>query len=150
MNYTRPRGSDHEGVVRIFVAELWGYLYYLIRLTSGNRTPGSRFYSDLLDILADSVCIHQLVVLKHRSKRYSVFHSPCNLRVERPATAHAHSTSIHRIQKLQLWLLPRARMREAGLSNRFCPSVCLSVVCRLSVCPVKKIEISRFTGLNDS
>ena len=57
------RDSDHEGVVRIFVAlscELWGYL-----LTSGNHTPGSRFYSDLLDT---SVCIHQLV-LKHLSKR---------------------------------------------------------------------------------
>ena len=37
-------------------------------ITSGNRTPGSRFYSDLLDTLADSVCIHQLV-LKRRSKR---------------------------------------------------------------------------------
>jgi len=36
-------------------------------LTSGNRTPGSRFYSDLLDTLVDSVCIHQLV-LKRRSK----------------------------------------------------------------------------------
>ena len=36
--------------------------------TSGNRTPGSRFYSDLLDALADSVCIHQLV-LKRRSKQ---------------------------------------------------------------------------------
>ena len=34
-------------------------------LPSGNRTPGSRFYSDLLDT---SVCIHQLV-LKRRSKR---------------------------------------------------------------------------------
>ena len=33
--------------------------------TSSNRTPGSRFYSDLLDTLADSVCIHQLL-LKHR------------------------------------------------------------------------------------
>ena len=33
-------------------------------------------------------------------------------------------------------LLPRARMREAGLSNRFCPSVCLSVVCQ-----AEKIEI---------
>ena len=31
-------------------------------------------------------------------------------------------------------LLPRARMREAGLSNRFCPSVSrLSVVCQSSV-----------------
>jgi len=30
--------------------------------TSGNRTPGSRFYSDLLDTLADFVCIHQLVL----------------------------------------------------------------------------------------
>ena len=36
-------------------------------VTSGNRTPGSRFYSDLLDTLADSVCVHQLV-LKRRSK----------------------------------------------------------------------------------
>ena len=38
--------------------------------TSGNRTraPGSRSYSDLLDTLADSVCIH-LLVLKRRSKR---------------------------------------------------------------------------------
>ena len=34
-------------------------------------------------------------------------------------------------------LLPRAHMREAGLSNQFCPSVCLS-----SVCQAKKIEIS--------
>jgi len=33
-----------------------------------NRTPGSRSYSDLLDTLADSVCIH-LLVLKRRSKR---------------------------------------------------------------------------------
>ena len=34
-------------------------------------------------------------------------------------------------------LLPRARMREAGLSNQFCPSVSrLSVVCQ-----AKKIEI---------
>ena len=32
--------------------------------TSNNRTPGSRFYSDLLDT---SVCIHQ-VVLKRLSK----------------------------------------------------------------------------------
>ena len=37
-------------------------------ITSGNRTPGSRFYSDLLDTLADSVYIHQLA-LKRRSKR---------------------------------------------------------------------------------
>ena len=34
-------------------------------------------------------------------------------------------------------LLPHARMREAGLSNRFCPSVS-----RLSVCHPEKIEIS--------
>ena len=45
------------------------YAWYLFMLfTSGNRTPGSRFYSDLLDTLADSVCIHQLL-LKRRSKR---------------------------------------------------------------------------------
>jgi len=42
------------------------YPDYLIYLhSSGNRTPGSRFYSDLLDT---SVCIHQLV-LKRLSKR---------------------------------------------------------------------------------
>ena len=35
--------------------------------TSGNRTPGSRFYSDLLDT---SVCIYQHV-LKRCSKRYA-------------------------------------------------------------------------------
>ena len=33
--------------------------------SSGNRTPGSRFYCDLLNT---SVCIHQLV-LRRRSKR---------------------------------------------------------------------------------
>jgi len=36
-------------------------------LSSGNRTPGSRSYSDLVDTQADSVCIHQLV-LKPQSK----------------------------------------------------------------------------------
>ena len=36
-------------------------------LTSGNRTPGSRSYSDLLDTSADSICIHQLI-FKRRSK----------------------------------------------------------------------------------
>ena len=36
-----------------------GNKYVLIM--SGNRTPGSMFYSDLLDTLADSVCIQQLV-----------------------------------------------------------------------------------------
>ena len=40
--------------------------FFVLVITSGNRTPGSRFYSDLLDTLADSVCIHQLV-LKRRS-----------------------------------------------------------------------------------
>jgi len=30
--------------------------------TSGNRTLGSRFYSDLLDT---SVCIHQLILKRH-------------------------------------------------------------------------------------
>jgi len=37
-------------------------------VSSGNRTRGSRYYSDLLDTLADSVCIHQLI-LKRCSKR---------------------------------------------------------------------------------
>ena len=34
-------------------------------VTSGNCNPGSKFYSDLLDILADSVCIHQLILKRH-------------------------------------------------------------------------------------
>jgi len=50
---------------------------------------GSRSYSDLLDTLADSVCIHQLV-LKRRSKAlsrsatgltYGSFHDPINAHV---------------------------------------------------------------------
>ena len=36
-----------------------------------------------------------------------------------------------------------ARACAKGLSNRFCPSV------SLSVCPVKNFEISTFTGLNN-
>jgi len=40
---------------------------YFVVITSGNRTPGSRSYSDLLDTLADWVCIH-LLVLMHCSK----------------------------------------------------------------------------------
>jgi len=40
-------------------------------ITSGNRTPGSRFYSDLLDT---SVCIHQLVSARNcRRLTYSSF-----------------------------------------------------------------------------
>jgi len=34
-------------------------LYYI---TIGNRTPGSRFYSNRLDTLAESLCTHQLVL----------------------------------------------------------------------------------------
>jgi len=43
-------------------------LIFSVSVSSGNRTPRSMFYSDLLDTLPDSVCIHQLV-LKRRSKR---------------------------------------------------------------------------------
>jgi len=42
--------------------------------TSGNHTPGSRSYSDLVDTWADSICIHQLVLRpcsKSASMRYS-------------------------------------------------------------------------------
>ena len=31
-------------------------------ITSGNRTPGSRSYSDLVDTWEESVCIHQLLL----------------------------------------------------------------------------------------
>ena len=67
-----------EGVIRIFVAlscDLGGFFIYIIlycitrhnfsptrSVTSGNCTPGSRFYSDLLDTLADSIYIHQVVL----------------------------------------------------------------------------------------
>ena len=37
-------------------------------------------------------------------------------------------------------LLPRARMREAGLSNGFCPSVCQCV--RRSVCMCQCVSVS--------
>jgi len=58
-----------RGVVKIFVAlscRQWGYLHYL-HYKSGNRTPGSRFYSDLLDTLADFVCIHQLMLVSFKA-----------------------------------------------------------------------------------
>jgi len=42
-------------------------------VTSGNRNPGSKFYSGHLDTLADSVCIHQLVL-----KRHSAYGVPIN------------------------------------------------------------------------
>ena len=41
---------------------------FLSIYTSGNRTPGSRSYSDLLDT---SVCIHQLVLKRRQSARLS-------------------------------------------------------------------------------
>ena len=39
-------------------------LFLFVVVLSGNRTPGSRSYSDLVlvDTWADSVCIHQLVL----------------------------------------------------------------------------------------
>ena len=44
------------------------YIIYVRLDYKCHRTPGSRSYSDLLDTLADLVCIH-LLVLKRRSKR---------------------------------------------------------------------------------
>ena len=58
-NSTKSYSSDN--VIIIIIVE---------HLTSGNRIPGSRSYSDLLDTLADSVCIHQLVFKRRRSERY--------------------------------------------------------------------------------
>ena len=40
-----------------------GSTHYLI-ITTANRTPGSRSYSDLVDTKADSVCIHQLILMQ--------------------------------------------------------------------------------------
>ena len=47
------QGRD-DSIKQVSIQPLTFFQY----LTSGNRTPGSRFYSDLLDTLADSVCIH--------------------------------------------------------------------------------------------
>jgi len=47
-------------------------LIRLDKIASGNRTPGSRSYSDLLDTLADSVCIHLLVLKRCSSTRLIV------------------------------------------------------------------------------
>ena len=37
-------------------------IFFIHLFSSGNCTPGSRSYSDLVDTWADSVCIHQLVL----------------------------------------------------------------------------------------
>ena len=43
-------------MIKAFHLFLKGLLYWIcLLLSSGNRTPGSRSYSDLLDTLADSV-----------------------------------------------------------------------------------------------
>jgi len=51
------------------IRELWDEVHGIFEITnfflngtSGNRTPGSRSYSDLVDTWANSVCIHQLVL----------------------------------------------------------------------------------------
>jgi len=50
----------HTLVVRIIF-----FMVVCYTLSSGNRTPGSRFYpADLLDTLADSLCIHLLVLVQ--------------------------------------------------------------------------------------
>jgi len=53
---------------RSFLAWFETNFYYY---SSGNCTPGSRSYSDLVDTWADSVCIYQLV-LRPCSKSASV------------------------------------------------------------------------------
>ena len=58
-------------MVSIFCCGVCLYIYTmlilnLMPLTSGNRTPGSRFYSDLLDT---SVCIYQFVLKRCLSAR---------------------------------------------------------------------------------
>jgi len=59
---TVPAGPLLEqSVIRSVVYSINYFVYY----SSGNRTPGSRFYSDLLDT---SVCMHQ-PALKGCSKR---------------------------------------------------------------------------------
>ena len=69
------------------------YLHYLhLLIKSSNRTPGSRFYSDLLDTWADSVCIHQLV-FKALGCSYNLRLLPIN----------AHVTWWPRCSIVQVW-----------------------------------------------
>ena len=55
-------------VGEVFIRHNKVLMQMFLGYSSGNRTPGSRFYSDLLDTLTDFVCTHQLM-LKRRSKR---------------------------------------------------------------------------------
>ena len=48
---------------------------------------------------------------------YSVFHSPCNLRVEGPTTAHAHSTGIHCTVNFKL-VVHKNAILKCELTNR--------------------------------
>ena len=62
---TYPRSGSPHNVVHsssIIIILIFILIFIFIIITSGNRTPGSKSYSDLLDALADSVCTHQLVV----------------------------------------------------------------------------------------
>ena len=71
--------------------------FLLIDVTSGNRTPGSRFYSDLLDTF---VCIHQLV-LKRRSKALGC---SCNCRrLAYGSLINAMSHDDHAVQLIEPW-----------------------------------------------
>jgi len=45
--------------------------YLICKGSSGNGSPGSRFYSDLLDTLADFICIHQFCQTSFKAVGYS-------------------------------------------------------------------------------
>jgi len=58
-------GSEKRG----HFAQIPNFGFKRLITSSGNRTPGSRFYSDLLDT---SVCIHVLVLKRRQSARLPV------------------------------------------------------------------------------
>jgi len=60
-NIVRCRDSRSAKAADLLSLHLVTFLMFFILFKSGNRTPGSRFYSDLVDTWADSACIHQLV-----------------------------------------------------------------------------------------
>jgi len=66
-----------------------------MNVTSGNRTPGSRFYSDLLDT---SVCIHQLVLKRLSKRSYN-----CRRLTDGSFQLTLMSRDVHAIQLILPW-----------------------------------------------
>ena len=53
----------NSNLILVFIIH-FASMYSLLFVSSGNHTPGSRSYSDLVDTWVDSACIHQLVLVQ--------------------------------------------------------------------------------------